>query len=159
MLVELPLAWIAVINTLGIPLTHLIIAWGSTQLPQTWFRLPFSVNKVAKKRPTAIYEKIFLVRSWKHLLPDAAPWFNGFPKGSLESTEPSYLKTFIAETRRGELSHWVQILAISSFIVINPWQAKIIIVCYAILSNTPCIINLRYTRIRMLRVLSTELKK
>lgn len=150
MLADIPLVWIALINSLGIPLTHLAIAWLTTQLPQAWFtKEPLKLQD----GNTTIYENLFFVRSWKHLLPDAAPWFKGFPKGSLQSKDPAYLKKFIAETRRGEFSHWLQILAISSFVVINPWPATLIIVIYALLSNMPCIINLRYTRIRMLRVL------
>ncbi len=42
---------------------------------------------------------------------------------------------------------------LSGFIAWNPYPANIIIVCYAVLSNTPCILNLRYTRRRMNRLL------
>lgn len=153
MLADIPLIWIAVINTLGIPLTHLAIAWVSTQLPRTWFA---KKQTYSGANNTEIYEKLFFVRSWKHLLPDGAPWFKGFAKSSLESTDPDYLRTFITETRRGEFSHWVQIVAICCLTIINPWPAKLIITVYALLSNMPCIINLRYTRIRMLRVLAKE---
>ena len=57
-----------------------------------------------------LYERVFLVRRWKHLLPDAAPWFGGVAKAKLQSAEPAYLDTFAAETRRGEFSHWLQLI-------------------------------------------------
>ena len=153
MLASLPLLWLAVINSIGIPLTHLILAWGSTRLPQSWFYSDLHQASSYRNKSTFFYERICFVRSWKHWLPDAAPWFNGFAKGSLQSKDPDYLRAFIAETKRGELSHWLQIVAISSFGLFNPWPATLIIVVYAFFSNLPCILNLRYTRIRMLRVL------
>ena len=157
MLAEIPLLWLAAINTIGIPITHLLIAGFSTLLPQSWFRKTSDGLQPNYSKSTVCYENVFFIRKWKGLLPDAAPWFKGFPKGSLQSTDPNYLKTFIAETRRGEFSHWLQILAISTFALFNPWPAAIIIVVYSIISNMPCILNLRYTRIRILRVLAKEL--
>lgn len=157
MLAEIPLLWVAAINTVGIPITHIIIAGISTLLPQSWFRKCSDGAQPHYLKSTTYYENAFFIRSWKGLLPDAAPWFKGFPKGSLQSKDPDYLKTFIAETRRGEFSHWLQVLAISSFALFNPWPAAIIIVVYSFISNIPCILNLRYTRIRMLRVLAKEL--
>lgn len=152
MWIELPNLWIAVINIIGIPATHLLIAWWSTRLPSTWFAPRKSLP--TKKKAHPIYEKLFLIRHWKHLLPDAAPWFKGFPKGSLQPTDPSYLRTFILETRRGEFSHWVQTIVITAFIAWNPYPANIIIIVYAFLSNLPCILNLRYTRQRLFALLS-----
>ena len=156
MLAETPLIWLAIINTVGIPITHLLVAWLSTLLPQAWFRKASDTSPSTDGKSTACYETVFFIRSWKGLLPDGAAWFKGFPKGTLESKDPNYLRTFIAETRRGELSHWLQVIAISSFTLFNPWPAILIIVVYSIISNTPCILNLRYTRVRMLRVLANK---
>lgn len=147
MWIELSNTWILVINVTGIPLCHLLIAWLSTCLPASMFARPLPENP---RPPGPGYERIWRVRQWKHLLPDAAPWFKGFAKGSLQSTDQRYLETFALETRRGEFSHWVQILCISLFIIWTPQPASFIIVTYAIASNAPCIINLRYTRLRIL---------
>lgn len=146
MWIDLPNIWIAVINILGIPLCHLAIAWLSTRLPGQIFERPLPISC----KPKAFYYRELLrVRQWKNLLPDAAPWFRGFAKGKLQSTESSYLRTFITETRRGEFSHWLQMACIGLFIIWTPYPWSIIILIYAILSNTPCIINLRYTRLRI----------
>ncbi len=153
MWIDLPNIWIAVINILGIPLCHLGIAWLSTCLPE---RLFHKETPDTSHQNGLLYEKLFLVRRWKHLLPDAAPWFKGFPKGSLDSTDHTYLKSFVSETRRGEYSHWLQTLLILLFVVWTPYPACIIIIVYAIISNAPCIINLRYTRLRILSFINKK---
>ena len=71
-------------------------------------------------------------------------------KKKLQSTEPDYLRKFILETRRGEFSHWVQWILITSFIAWNPFPANLIIIAYAFASNVPCLVNLRHTRQRLL---------
>jgi len=150
MWLELPNIYIIVLNVIGIPTAHLLIAWWSNGLPSRWFQFP--LPNTAKK-PHSFYQKLFFLRRWKNILPDAGPWLNAFPKKKLQSTEPAYLRTFILETRRGEFSHWCQILVISAFIVWNPYPANYVIIVYALLSNMPCIINLRHTRKRMIPVL------
>lgn len=150
MWLELPNIWIVVINVIGIPATHLLISWWSNRLPRSWFQSPLPGSA---KKPSRIYDDVFFIRRWKKFLPDAGPWMQGFPKGQLKSTEPDYLRAFILETRRGEFSHWFQVVVISAFILWNPYPANYIIVLYALLSNMPCILNLRYTRQRMLYVL------
>ncbi|MBT7958723.1 MAG: hypothetical protein HN759_05250 [Akkermansiaceae bacterium] len=147
---DLSNTWIIIANIVGIPVAHILLSWGCTQLQATRFEKPLPVNP---QKPHPIYEKIFLIRNWKHLLPDAAPWMNGFPKGSLESTDPDYLREFILETRRGELAHWLQWILISAFIIWNPYPANLVILFYAAFANLPCILNLRYTRLRLIRLL------
>ncbi|MBK1830531.1 hypothetical protein JIN77_07325 [Verrucomicrobiaceae bacterium R5-34] len=155
MWIEIPNIWIAVINTLGIPATHLVIAWSSTRLPQRWFQRTPEATTEKREFQQILLERIFLVRRWKKHLPDAAPMFRGFPKARMQSKEPDYLRNFIAETRRGEFSHWLQMVAISIFIIWTPWPGNLIVILWAIISNLPCIINLRHTRQRMRNLLHT----
>lgn len=146
MLIDLPDIWIATINILGIPACHMGIAWLSTRLPRSLFK---SSSPARRKNHHSIYEKLFMIRKWKGFLPDAAPWFDGFPKGSLQSTAVDYLMTFMQETRRGEFSHWMQMAVIACFAIWTPWPYALIILAYSIIANLPCILNLRYTRSRM----------
>ena len=124
MWIELSNTWIIVANVLGIPATHMLLSWLCTIAPDKWFD-----SRPGKRcpKPHPVYENLFLIRSWKHLLPDAAPWMNGFPKGSLQSTDTAYLQRFMLETRRGELSHWLQWFIISAFITWNPFPANLVI--------------------------------
>jgi len=150
MLIEFSNLTISLLNCLGIPAVHLAIAWFTEQLHDERFIRPFPAEA---PEPSGIYEKYFLIRRWKHLLPDGAPWFNGFPKKKLQSTEPAYLRKFILETRRGEFSHWIQWILISGFVVWNPFPANLIIIAYAAGSNLPCLMNLRHTRQRLIPLL------
>ena len=157
MWIELPNLWIILLNVIGVPLAHLTLAWISTILPTRYFTS--TKNHSLSNLEIRSHHHLFHTRSWKHLLPDAAPFLGGFAKAKLTSTSPSYLLRFIAETKRGEFSHWAQLLVITCFVAWNPWPANAIIVCYAVLSNLPCILNLRYTRDRLVRVLDKKLKK
>lgn len=155
MWIELPNLWITLLNVIGIPCAHLVLAILATKLPVRWFaRETIAPMSRAEIR---LHQQLFLTPKWKQLLPDAAPWFGGFAKGKLTDTSPEYLHRFIAETRRGELSHWAQTLVIFSFIAWNPWPANLVIASYALLSNLPCILNLRYTRARLIRVLHKKI--
>lgn len=154
MLIDLPNLYIIIANVIGIPIIHFAIAWFTTQLPDQLFRTKPPLTSEKFNQPISpIYENVFHIRLWKDKLPDAGPWLNGFSKGALQATDTPYLKTFIAETRRGEFSHLLQALAISTFILWNPYPANLVIIAYAILSNTPCILNQRFTRHRILKLL------
>ena len=154
MIFELSNLQIILANVLGIPIVHFAIAWFTTQLPSKIFATkPPLTSEKFNKPISPVYEKVFFIRLWKDKLPDAGPWLSGFSKGSLKATDTPYLKTFIEETRRGEFSHVIQCLAICGFVLWNPWPANLIIIAYAILSNTPCILNQRFTRHRILKLL------
>lgn len=148
MWIELPTAWIVVINCLGIPAVHLLVSWWVTCLPETVFRCSGPWYRV-RQWEMFWYEHCLRIRRWKKCLPDAAPWFRGFSKGSLQCSDLSYLQRFAAETRRGECAHWIQWLLISGFVAWNPFPANLVILGYAVGSNGPCIVSLRHTRHRL----------
>jgi len=101
------------------------------------------------------YEKFFRIKSWKEKVPDGARLFKGgFPKKNLEQSDFGYLNTFMLETCRGELTHWLQILPVWVFFLWNVWWAGLIMVAYALLANIPCILLQRYNRARLQRVLA-----
>ncbi len=154
MWIELSNTWIVLLNVIGIPIAHLSLALAATILPIGLFSS--SHDKPISDFEIFLHHHLFCTRKWKQLLPDGAPWLGGFPKGKLTDTSPAYLERFITETRRGEFSHWLQIIVITGFIAWNPWPANLVIVGYAILSNLPCILNLRYTRVRLVRVVSKK---
>lgn len=153
MFIELPNIWIILGNVILIPTAHLFLSWLSIKLPSQWFLPPSSRQAPAS---LSLYEKCFHIKKWKKLLPDAAPLFEGFSKKHLVSTNRPYLLQFAAECRRGQFSHWAQWLVISSFIVWNPWPANLVILLYAAVSNLPCILNLRYTELRIYRFLDKK---
>lgn len=156
MLVELSNFWIIVLNVIGIPAIHLGISWVYTQMPRDRFDpgSPLFRERAWENRGR-IYQTLFRIRKWKHLLPDAAPWFDGFAKGKLSEKDPAYFRAFIAETCRGEAAHYAQIAGIMLTLIWNPWPvAAIVMIVYAVLSNLPCLILQRFTRARLQEFLS-----
>ena len=99
-----------------------------------------------------LYEKVFQVRKWKSLLPDAGTWFGGFAKKGLRTVDHDYLSRFASETIRSELAHWAQWIAISACIIWTPMPWAWIILIYAPLSNIPCIVLQRQNRMRLEKI-------
>lgn len=153
---DLPWLWIALLNITVIPVIHLGVSWLFTLLPGGLFsprRFPFP--EFAFEKRGRIYEDIFRIRSWKHRVPDAAPWFKGFAKKDLRATDAAFLRQFEAETCRGEAAHYGQIMALMITLLWTPWPAALVIMVYAFLSNIWCIMIQRHTRFRLTRVLET----
>ena len=59
-----------------------------------------------------LYETLFAVKRWKHLLPDGgAVWKKkGYQKKRLTDFSEQNLNRFLVESARGEFSHWLAIL-------------------------------------------------
>jgi glycosyl-4,4'-diaponeurosporenoate acyltransferase len=151
-LIELPLAWIVVLNVGGWLAIQLALAWAFTKMPVTWFN---PGNALAWERSGQFYEIVFRIKNWKDRLPDAAHWFGGgFAKRTLAGRNSDYLQRFIRETWRGELCHWVAIGLAPVFFLWNPCWGDWIIVAYALAANLPCILVQRYNRLRLGRLLA-----
>jgi len=154
MWIELPNHWIIILNCIGIPAVHLLISWWSNRMSSTQFFPERSIYRSRQWESSGkVYRKVFLLPWWKQYLPDAAPWFKGAPKKKLDSNDIDYLRNFAVETCRGEFSHWLQLIALLGFVIWNPFPANIVIIIYSFLSNLPCILNLRFTRTRLMRVI------
>jgi len=155
MVLELPMAWVIVLNAAGLPALQLGCAWLFTRLPGAWFEV---AGPVRRKPRSQAYERILRIKKWKDLMPDGATWFRGgFAKASLSARDPRYLGRFLAETRRGEACHWLVLVLCPLFFLWNPWWGDLVIALYAVLANLPCILIQRYNRSRFERVLAGKL--
>ena len=156
MLVELSPLWIALANVIAIPIIHLGLSWLYTRIPAVSFD-PKSVifRNRGWESGGDIYQSVFGIRRWKKHLPDAAPWFGGFAKGSLRDKDRSHLEQFIVETCRGEAAHYAQVAGLWVTVVWNTWPiAALVMIIYAVLSNLPCILLQRFTRARLRNLLA-----
>ena len=160
MLVELPIAWTALLNVLAWLVIQLGLAWTMTRIPadrfnprSAWARLwPWEKSGRA-------YENVFAIKRWKDSLPDAASWFKGgFAKAELRARTSNLLEQFLRETWRGELTHWLALLALPLFAIWNPGWGVAVNAAYAVVLNVPCILAQRYNRGRFLRVLDRQAK-
>ena len=97
-----------------------------------------------------IYQRVLRIRSWKHRLPDgAAVSKSGFRKKRLQSSDADYLRTFILETCRAELTHWLIFIFSPIFFLWNDWRIGMVMIVYGIAANLPCITSQRFNRIRL----------
>lgn len=152
MLIKLPGGWIGVGNVAGWLGVQLGLAWLLLRLPARWFDWP---RARAGGRRRWFYERVLRVKDWKDRLPDGARWIShGFSKRNLRGTDSEYLRRFVAETRRGELCHWLAIACLPVFSVWNPWWGVWVNAAYALLANLPCIMAQRYNRGRLLGLLA-----
>ena len=130
----------------------LLLAYLCLQIPDRYFEpTRFLWRTHAFERGGHIYERVFHIRSWKHLLPDGGGVWKkrSYQKKSLTDFSEQNLKRFLIETSRGELVHW---LGISPFWVFGLFAPPVVIwimLCYALIVNLPCIIAQRYNRPRV----------
>ena len=158
MLVSLPVPVIIIADILGWLTIHMGAAYGMTQLPADWFNPDgWLFRERAWERDGGIYRSVFRVKRWKGLLPDGAALFaKGFRKGRIASHDTEYLRSFISETCRGELTHWAVLWCAPLFFIWNYWWAGWIMIAYALAANMPCIVAQRYNRIRLSRLVGSR---
>lgn len=144
---DFPWPVVLALNIFGWPVIQYGLAWAFIRMPYRWFDTPPGQSPEHRGE---FYQKAFRIRAWKDRLPDGATWLGGgFAKARLADTHPEYLTRFIAETRRGELCHWVAIACTPLFFIWNPCWADMIMIAYAVAANLPCILVQRYNRIRL----------
>ena len=102
------------------------------------------------ERDGKAYQAFLRIKTWKGLLPDGAAVFsNGFRKKHLSNRDGAYIRRFILETCRAELTHWIIFAFSVTFFIWNVWWVGIIMIAYAFIVNIPCVITQRYNRIRL----------
>ena len=69
------------------------------------------------------------------------------------SHDPAYLRTWVLESCRAELVHWLAIPPALLFFLWNPWPVGLLMILYALAVNGPCIVAQRYNRPRFLALL------
>jgi glycosyl-4,4'-diaponeurosporenoate acyltransferase len=155
MVVELPIGWIIALNTLGWLFVQFGLAWLMTRLPAERFAAQHGFARLCDwEKSGRVYERLFRIKLWKDRLPDAASWFKGgFAKANLHKHTSAFFEQFRRETWRGELTHWLALLALPCFAIWNSGWAFGINVAYALAANLPCILVQRYNRARFRRIL------
>ena len=137
--------WFVIHMSVSFLMTHRLLASFNTD---NWLYRQHNWEKNGK-----IYEKLFRLKSWKKKLPDGAALFKyGFQKKKLKETSQEYLRDFISETCRAELTHWIVFLFGFIFFIWNIWWVGIVMIMYATIVNIPCVITQRYNRIKLRRI-------
>jgi len=156
MMIELPALALVLVNLGAWLAIHLGVAWAVTRIDERRFRPEGALFRRRRfEAGGALYERILRVSRWKRWLPDGAALFKrGFRKRRLLSRDPAYLARFARETCRGELAHWLTLVAGPLFFLWNPVPAGLANVGYAILASLPFIVVQRYNRFRLERMIA-----
>ena len=154
MLIHLPTAITIMIDVAAWFVVHMGVSYIMSRQPLTSFDTNSWLYRGRNWEMNGkFYERFFKVKSWKKRLPDGASLFRkGFEKRRLEKTNKDYLDSFMKETCRAELTHWIVFLFGPVFFIWNLWWVGIVMIVYAALANVPCILTQRYNRIRLHRI-------
>jgi len=132
-------------------MVHLGISYLCVKIPIAFFKKDRWLFRIRNwEYRGKAYNRFFKVKKWKSIIPDGGGLFKkGFAKKNLQYSDPLYLKTFMYETKRAELTHWLTIIPAPIFFLWNIWWAGIIMIVYALIVNVPCILLQRYNRARL----------
>lgn len=101
-----------------------------------------------------IYERLFLVKKWKDKLPEISDFIKClFVKKHLKSTKTNYLRKFLLESCKSELTHWLIILSSFTFIFWTDFMSMVRVLIIATILNLPYIIIQRYNRPRIIKLM------
>ena len=155
-IIFLPSVWTILLCFIVWPVLQITAALICFYLPDRVFsQESFFFRPHRFERDGRIYDRVFRVRRWKHLLPDGGVVWKkrGFKKKHLESFSEENLHRFLIESARGELTHWLAIFPFWLFWLFTPPNVPWMMLAYALLVNLPCIIAQRYNRPRVQQLL------
>jgi glycosyl-4,4'-diaponeurosporenoate acyltransferase len=155
-LINLPTFWTILIDIAAWFVIHIAVVFFAVRIPVRHFNpngLLYQPRSCEKNG--AVYQNFFKIKRWKKHVPDGAEFFKerGFPKKRLLNSSTSYLKNFLLETCRAELTHWLIILFAPFFFFWNRFWVGLFMILYALVENIPLIMVQRYNRIRFLSIL------
>lgn len=148
--------WTIVLCFIVWPILQVVAALFCLNLPDRFFSPNTVIFRTYRfEKEGRIYDSLFRVSRWKHLLPDGGMVWKtrGFRKKHLGSFTTENLSRFLIESARGELTHWLAIAPFWVFWLFTPPAVPWIMLGYALLVNMPCIFAQRYNRPRIQRVL------
>lgn len=161
MLVKLPLLWVLALDISAWFFFHMTISLLLMKVPDDWFARTkgLFVTRLWEKEGE-LWDDWFHIRAWKKHLPDGSLIIkSAFDKTNLHGTDLDNLNTFILETKRAELTHWLLLFPAPLFFIWNPLWAGIVNVVYALLANIPFILSQRFNRPRLERLYVLKHKK
>jgi glycosyl-4,4'-diaponeurosporenoate acyltransferase len=161
-LVYLPTFWTIVIDCIAWFVIHMGVVLFIIHVPSRFFNLEGWLYRIRRwEKSRDIYTKIFKIKKWKEYLPDGSKLlkYKSFPKKHLGGKNEPFFNSFLTETCRAELTHWIIMLFAPLFFLWNKPGVGLIMVFYALIENLPLILAQRYNRIRLKRVLEKEIIK
>ena len=157
-LIEMSAGGTIAIDVIAWAFFHILISFLMERVPASHFHQDtFFLQSQPWEDHGELWEKIFRVKRWKHLIVDGTTIIQkGFEKNSLAGNKREYLEEFLLESRRAELTHWISILPAPLFFLWNPVWAGWIMIAYACLFNGPIIMAQRYNRPRLKKIIQRK---
>jgi len=156
-IITLPTLWTIILDIIAWFIIHMGVVYFMIRIPAEHFDPQSRLFRIRKWEEKGIfYQKYFRIKKWKAYLPDGAPFLGnrGFPKKELREKTPAYLQSFLTETCRAELTHWVTMGFAPFFFLWNtPWVGFFMIF-YISMENLPLIMAQRYNRSRLSSILA-----
>lgn len=154
MIFQLPGTWAIAINIAVWLVIHVGVSVSIARMrPNSFSPHSWLYRQRIWEKGGRTYKALLKVKKWKRLLPDGAAVFKGgFRKKRLANGDAAYIETFILETCRAELAHWVIFVFSAIFFIWNEWWIGLIMVAYGFVTNMPCVVAQRYNRIRLKRM-------
>ncbi|MBM7702028.1 glycosyl-4,4'-diaponeurosporenoate acyltransferase [Metabacillus iocasae] len=148
---------VTIINIFSWLVIHLGISYLCVLIPIDFFKQESWIYKEKKwEERGRLYERL-QVKKWKDKLPEGGGIYKrGFEKRTLKRYANAYLSTFLFETKRAELTHWLSIPPSLFFFLWNPPVVGIIMIVYAVTFNLPFIMVQRYNRIRLTKLIQKK---
>ncbi len=145
-------SWTILLCFIVWPLLQVSAAFICLKLPERiFYSQSIFFRTYAFENEGRLYDKIFRVKRWKHLLPDGGMIWSkkAFRKKKLDSFSDESLTKFLIESGRAELTHWLAILPFWVFGFFAPARVIWYMLVYSLIVNLPCIITQRYNRPRV----------
>lgn len=155
-LIHLPTFWTILLDFAAWFGIHLGIVFIAVRVAVRYFHPEgFLYRSRSWENDGGFYQKYFKIKAWKKYAPDGAGFIkgSGFPKKRLLHTDNEYLHTFLLETCRAELTHWMLIGVAPFFFLWNRFWVGMFMILYALIQNVPLIMIQRYNRCRFRRLL------
>jgi glycosyl-4,4'-diaponeurosporenoate acyltransferase len=156
-IIHLPTSWTILVDFVIWFIIHIGVVYGVVRIPTHRFNPDGWLFRTRGwEKGGNLYQDCFKIKKWKESLPDGAPLLGnrGFPKKKLQEKTPEYLKSFLRETCRAELTHWLTLLFAPLFFFWNPLWVGFFMIFYALAENLPLIMAQRYNRARLRRIIN-----
>lgn len=138
--------YIALVDVLYWPIVQLSVSAVLVRIPTSKFTSDGWFTRMRTwENSLFVYRKLAVPR-WKRRLPDAAFLVGGTRK-QVNPYSRSDVGRFLAELRRAEIAHWIQLAFVIPCWLWNPLWASMLMTLYAVCTNVPCIAAQRYNRI------------
>ena len=140
------------LNLLTFFFFSVIITYLSNKMPNRFYSSDSWLLRQREWEKRGIfYQRVFRVKLWKKLMPELGDIVKSvFPKKRIKEYTREYLKKYIFESCKSEVTHWCIIFSTLLFFLWNEFKPAMMMVLLAIILNLPYIIIQRYNRPRIM---------